>query len=117
MVTAPWKHLTERYTVTNQRLKIEYGLLNRQTEEIELFRVHDLSIENSIFDRMFGVANIVVQAGDATSSTTVLYDIADAEAVKDIIRDESRIERQRNRVGVFEQNWSEDVEVSEMDLS
>lgn len=101
------KSLTERYEATNERLKIEYGILNRHTEEIELFRVQDLSVERSVFDRMFGVGNIVIRSGDATGGTTILYDIPEAERVKDIIRDASRVERQRHRVGVFEENWAE----------
>lgn len=101
------KSLTERYEVTSERLKIEYGILNRHTEEIELFRVQDLSVQRSIFDRMFGVGNIIIHSGDATGGTTILYDIPDTEHVKDIIRDASRIERQRHRVGVFEENWQD----------
>ena len=104
-LTAARKALTERYTLTNERLKIEYGLLSRQTEEIELYRVQDLTVERTMFDRMFGVGNIIIHAGDTTGGTTVLYDVADVEAVKDLIRDHSRIERQRHRVGVFEENW------------
>lgn len=105
--TALKRSFTERYLVTNQRLKIDYGLLNRQTEEIELFRVQDLSVERSMFDRMFGVGNIIIHSGDSTGAATVLYDVQDAEAVKDLIREESRIERQRHRVGVFEENWQD----------
>lgn len=105
MATALLKSFTERYEATNERLKIEYGILNRRTEEIELFRVQDMSVERSVFDRMFGVGNIVIVSGDATGSTTVLYDIADAENVKDMIRNAARVERQRHRVGVFEENW------------
>lgn len=105
--TALRKSLTERYVVTNQRLKIDYGLLNRQSEEIELFRVQDLSVERSLFDRMFGVGNIIIHSGDSTGASTVLYDIQDVESVKDLIREQSRIERQRHRVGVFEENWQD----------
>lgn len=105
--TAPWKSISERYQATSERLKVEYGILSRHTEEIELFRVQDLSVERSMFDRMFGVGNIVIHSGDATGGKLVLYDVADAEAVKDLIRDASRIERQRHRVGVFEENWQD----------
>ena len=106
-LTATRKYLTERYEATNERLKIEYGILNRQTEEIELFRVQDLSVERSVFDRMFGVGNIIIHSGDSTGAVAVLYDIHDAEAVKDLIRDASRVERNRHRVGVFEENWQD----------
>lgn len=109
-LTATRKYLTERYSLTNQRLKIEYGILSRQTEEIELFRVQDLSVERTVFDRMFGVGNIIIHSGDATGGTTVLYDVQNVEDVKDLIREESRIERNRHRVGVFEENWTEGIE-------
>ncbi len=106
-IAAPRKALTERYEVTSERLKLEYGILNRHTEEIELFRVQDLSVESSMFDRMLGVGDIVIHSGDATGGRVVLWDVPDAEHVKDLIRDASRVERQRHRVGVFEDNWSE----------
>ena len=104
-MTAFKKSISERYEVSNQRLMVEYGILNKRTEEIELYRVQDLSVERSVFDRMFGVGNIVIHSGDATGGTLVLYDIADTDSVKDKIRAESRIERQRHRVGVFEESW------------
>ena len=105
--TALRKSLSERYTLTTQRLKIEYGILNRHTEEIELFRVQDLSVTRSLWDRAFGVGNILIASGDTTGGVTVLHDIPDAEAVKDKIRDVSRVERQRNRVGVFEDTYTD----------
>ena len=39
---AIWKHVllkTTRITLTNQRLKVRSGLLNRKMEEIDLYRV------------------------------------------------------------------------------
>jgi uncharacterized membrane protein YdbT with pleckstrin-like domain len=107
MLTALRKSISERYEVSNQRLIVEYGILNKRTEEIELYRVQDLSVERSLFDRMFGVGNIVIHSGDATGGALVLFDIADVENVKDQIRAASRVERQRHRVGVFEENWTE----------
>lgn len=106
-LTALRKSISERYEVSNQRLIVEYGILNKHTEEIELYRVQDLSVERSFFDRLFGVGNIVIHTGDATSGTLVLFDIAEADKVKDVIRAASREERQRHRVGVFEETWSE----------
>ena len=110
MATALRKAISERYEVTTERLIVEYGILNKRTEEIELFRVQDLSVERSMFDRMFGVGNIVIHSGDATGGALVLFDIANAEEVKNQIRDASRVERQRHRVGVFEENWADAVE-------
>ncbi len=107
MATAFRKAISERYEVTSERIIVEYGILNKRTEEIELFRVQDLSVERSMFDRMFGVGNIIIHSGDATGGALVMFDIANAEDVKNKIRDASRVERQRHRVGVFEENWTE----------
>lgn len=107
MITALRKSISERYEVSTERLIVEYGILSKRTEEIELFRVQDLSVERTVFDRMFGVGNIVIHSGDATGGALILWDIADAETVKNKIRDASRIERQRHRVGVFEENWQD----------
>ena len=110
MLTAMRKSISERYEVSNQRLIVEYGILNKRTEEIELYRVQDLSVERTLFDRMFGVGNIIIHSGDATGGALVLFDIADVEDVKDKIRAASRVERQRHRVGVFEETWTEGPE-------
>lgn len=107
MATAMRKALTQSYKLTNQRLIITYGLLSKRTEEIELFRVQDLSVERSVFDRMFGVGNIVIVSGDVTGGALVLWDVSQADAVKDKIREVARVERQRHRVGVFEENFTE----------
>ena len=53
-----------KYELTNERLKIISGVLNRNTEEIELYRIKDSSFEEPFVYRMFGLGNIKVMTSD-----------------------------------------------------
>ena len=53
-----WKYLQVKclkYELTNERIRIISGVLNKKTEEIELYRVKDSSIEEPFFYRLLGV--------------------------------------------------------------
>ncbi len=62
-----WKFLKVkcmRYELTNERLKIISGILNRTTEEIELYRIKDTTFEEPFVYRMFGLGNIKLSTSD-----------------------------------------------------
>jgi uncharacterized membrane protein YdbT with pleckstrin-like domain len=55
---ALWKWLevkSTRFTLTDQRLIVSNGIFTKRTNETELYRVRDTSIEEPFFYRMFGV--------------------------------------------------------------
>jgi uncharacterized membrane protein YdbT with pleckstrin-like domain len=58
--------LYTRYTLTNERLKVTSGLLAEHVDEVELFRVKDTKVYQSILDRLVGLGTVTVQSADAT---------------------------------------------------
>jgi uncharacterized membrane protein YdbT with pleckstrin-like domain len=58
--------LYTRYTLTNERLKVTSGLLAKHVDEVELFRVKDTKVYQSILDRLVGLGTVTVQSADAT---------------------------------------------------
>lgn len=58
--------LYTRYTLTNERLKVTSGLLSKRVDEVELFRVKDTKVYQSILDRLVGLGTITVQSADKT---------------------------------------------------
>ena len=58
--------LYTRYTLTNERLKVTSGLLAKHVDEVELFRVKDTKVYQSILDRLVGLGTITVQSADLT---------------------------------------------------
>lgn len=62
-----WKFLQvkcQKYELTNERIKIVTGVLNRKTEEIELYRIKDTTFEEPFYYRIFGLGNIKLYTSD-----------------------------------------------------
>ncbi|HEY5820787.1 MAG TPA: PH domain-containing protein [Propionibacteriaceae bacterium] len=71
---------TTTYTVTNRRLITRRGILNRSGTDIPLNRVHEISSDRSLSDRMFGCGTLNIQTA-AEAGTVVLHDVPEVEHV------------------------------------
>ena len=81
MVLAPWmRWWTTTYTITNRRLITRRGVFNKVGHDLPLNRVHEVSSDQSLLDRMLGCGTINV-ATAAEDGTVVLHDVPDAEHV------------------------------------
>ena len=89
-----------RYEITSERVKITTGLLSRKTNELELYRVRDYSVEEPFWLRLVGCGNVVLVTADRTSPSFVLRAVPHAATLKDQIR--THTERMRQRRGVRE---------------
>jgi len=88
------------YELTPQRLRETAGLLSRQTEELELYRVKDVSIEEPLLQRIFGRGTVVLATSDRSTPVVILSCIPDPRGVADTIR--NLVERCRVTKGVRE---------------
>lgn len=102
MVYVWWRWMlvkSMRLTITDQRLIISQGVFNKVTNETELYRVRDTSIEEPFFYRMFGVGNIVVYSTDEAEGKLLLNAFAKPHWIKDQIRNYAEICRKNRRWG------------------
>ncbi len=95
---SPRMALTNRYRLTNQRMVMEFGFIGRRTEEIDLYRINDVSVKQNPFERIVGIGDIYVSSADSSTPHKFLHNIGDPVRVKDIIRELARIERHKRRV-------------------
>lgn len=93
-----WDALTIRYKLTNERLIIHRGFISKSTEQLELYRVNDVDMKQSVIERLFGIGDVRLVTTDATDPDPQLKDIRTPDRVMDLIRTASRAERQRRRV-------------------
>lgn len=91
-----------RYELTESRLLVKTGLLNIREEELRLFRVRDLSTQESLLDRLFGVGSIVLHTSDATSPTLKIQHVKNSMKVKELISAQVEEARLKNRVRSME---------------
>ncbi len=74
-----------RYSLTDDRIFCETGLLNLKGEEILLYRVRDLSLRLSLGQRIFRVGSIILQSSDRSTPSLELRNIRQPREVKELI--------------------------------
>ena len=74
-----------RYALSEDRLFLSVGFLNIKDEEILLYRIRDLSVSRTLWQRLFGVGTITVTSSDKTQPVIILKNIKDPMHVKEHI--------------------------------
>jgi uncharacterized membrane protein YdbT with pleckstrin-like domain len=74
------------YTLTNQRLMIETGILSKSLSEIDLRYIDDTQFGQSLVDRLLGIGNVTIISSDKSTPTTVLRSIRDPRGIREMIR-------------------------------
>lgn len=98
-----WKWLVVRntkYELTTERLRMRHGVLNKNLDELELYRVRDYKLDQPFFLRLFSLSNIVLQTSDKSHPTVVIEAIPDGEELREQFR--THVEACRTRKGVRE---------------
>ena len=86
------------YTLTNERLLIAHGILNRREENLELYRVRDYSMDQPFNLRMLGLGNIHMITSDSVTPNVTIRAIPDCERVREALRHSVEAARDRKRV-------------------
>lgn len=74
------------YTITNQRVMIETGLISKALNEIDLRYVDDSQFSQTILHRLLGIGNVTLFSSDQTTPTYTLQAIRDPRNVRELIR-------------------------------
>lgn len=95
MITAV-KIATTKYTITGNQLTITTGLLNKRKEGIDLYRIKNVSSNQSVF----GYGNIHIT--DQNNVTHVLQYVADSNNISGMIKDHAQTARKEQNIRVHE---------------
>lgn len=97
------KRRATKYRLTSRTLDVEEGVLSRRIETLQLWRVRDVTFEQSLTERMLGVASVRVVAHDDTSPQLMLAGLKDGRRVFEELKGAVEQARQtRNVVGLVE---------------
>ena len=102
-----WKWLViknTKYELTTERLRTRYGVLNKETDELELYRVRDYRLEQPFFLRIFSLGNLILDTSDKSHPQVVIRAIPNGEELREIFR--THVEANRTRKGVREIDMS-----------
>ena len=95
--------LSTRYEITSQRVRIEKGLLSKEKESVELFRIDHFDVFKPFGMRLVKQCLLHLKSSDPGFPSVVIYGIAELEALADTLRECSLRERARRKVTTFVQ--------------
>ena len=89
--------------VSNRNIETEHGIISRQIDVLELWRVRDLRYRQSAMERMLGVATFEVITTDETSPRLEIRGVPHSRELFEQLRDSIELQRQTRRVlGIVE---------------
>src|SRR6266496_4673852 len=86
---AAWKWLELKcrvYEVTSERLKVSRGIFTRRSDELELYRVKDLTLIEPFFFRLFSLGSIIVTTHDASTPTVNIHAVRGVKELREELR-------------------------------
>ena len=100
-VWAAWRYLQLRclvYEVTTQRFRLFTGVLSQQIDEIELYRVKDMTIQRPFWLRVLRLSNLVMHTSDRSHPELVVKAVSDVHELRETLRNHVELLRDRKRV-------------------
>lgn len=100
-----------KYSMSDDRIFCEKGLLNMKFEEILLYRVRDISMKITLGQRIFGVGSILLQSSDKTAPVLEIKNVKNPRLVKEMIHQqvEQVKEQRRMRFGEVLEDPTDDM--------
>lgn len=99
IAVARWIETRNRvYELTTERILITTGVFGKRTEQLELYRVKDLTLEEPFWKRMFGVGDIRLITSDPINPHLLLEALPNTKELKEQLRQNVEACRDRKRV-------------------
>ncbi len=91
-----------RYSMSEDRLFLSTGLLTTHDEEVILYRVRDISVRITLWQRIFGVGTVTVISSDKTQPTLDLKNIKRPREIKELLHQQVEEMKRRRRMRIGE---------------
>ena len=92
----PWTFT--KYGLSEDRFFMETGFFNVKEDEVRLYRITDVSVSRSFWQRLFNLGTITCHSSDRTLKTFEIKNIKKPKEVKELISTYVEDERDRKRV-------------------
>ena len=102
----PWTFT--KYILTKEKLLIQTGILNTKEEEVRLYRIMDMTLRRSLFQRLFGLGTIHCCSADKSTPEFDIKWLPRSAEVKETLSGLVEAERMAKRVSGREFMTDED---------
>ncbi|MCI8771220.1 MAG: PH domain-containing protein [Lachnospiraceae bacterium] len=92
----PWTFTI--YSLSEDRLFVKSGLLRTVENEVRLYRILDLSLSRTLFQKIFGIGTVQVSSADKTLGDFELKNIKRPEEIKELLSNLVEENREKKRV-------------------
>ena len=90
-----------RCIIRANRIDTESGIFSKKSDQLELFRVTDLELKQSVMERVLGIGTILIKSSDPISPTLELYQIPQARSIYQYLQNQiPRADRERGAVRI-----------------
>ena len=86
-----------KYTITDEVITVNSGFLRREENDCYLYKVVDVRLERTLWERMSGLGTVHCFSGDVTDSDLKMQHIRNAKQIKDFILRQSEEERMKRK--------------------
>ena len=91
----PWTFTI--YTVKDDMITIDRGFLNKQQDDCYMYKVQDVELIRSFWERMVGLGTVRCFTGDTTDKELQIKHVRHAKEIKDFIFEASEKARIKRR--------------------
>ncbi|VVB53457.1 Bacterial PH domain protein [uncultured archaeon] len=80
------KMLRSNYEVTNERVKVSFGLISKVTREADVDRIQDILVQQGFLGRILNYGNLYFNTSGSTGYEMVFVNVADPNGLKEKFR-------------------------------
>lgn len=86
-------HRSHHYRLTNRRLFVTTGFFHRRVDQLELLRIKDVYIQQSMIGDWLGIGNVVVISSEQTLPKAYLLGVDEPRQIMDLLWHHMRLEQ------------------------
>ena len=86
-----------KYVIKEDMITVDTGVFTKVENDCYMYKVQDVTLKTSLWERIFGLGTIICYTGDTTNPQLVMAHIKNARAIKDFILEQSEIARRKRR--------------------
>ncbi|HEY2714083.1 MAG TPA: PH domain-containing protein [Chthoniobacterales bacterium] len=75
-----------RYAVTNKRVSVEYGIINRNSNEVRIPDIRSINLQKSGLSGLLGIGRVEFSSAARDDAEVIFWNTPEAEKVRDLVR-------------------------------